>query len=248
MNKKIFWLSIAAVIASFIGGFITANSLNRKDLSTLRAENENLKNSQTATSKNNEELSLTEAEIRSRIAEADRNPNNFGFQKNLGLALYNYATMKQDTELLAEVSRVLTRVYENNPSDYEAIVALGNINFDVGYFKKNNENLQKAREFYQKALKQKPKSADVQTDLGLTYFLSNPPETDAAIVEFRKALEANPKNEKTLEVLTQALLTQNKRDEAEKYIVRLREINPNNQILTTVETPFRQTENNLQKQ
>lgn len=248
MNKKIFWLSIAAVIASFAGGFFTANSLNRKDLSVLRAENENLKSNQVAANEGDEELSLTEEEIRSKIVEADKNPTNFGFQKNLGLALYNYATMKKDTELLAEVSRLLMRVYENNPNDYEAIVALGNISFDTGYLKKNNEDLKKARGFYQKALKQKPKDADVQTDLGLTYFLSNPPETDAAIVEFQKAIEANPKHEKTLQVLLQALLSQNKRDEAEKYINRLREINPSNQILTTMDAPFAQTENSLQKQ
>lgn len=248
MNKKMFWLSIVAVIASFIGGFFTANSLNRKDLSALRVENENLKKNRTASSQSDEELSLTDEEIRAKISEADRNPNNLAFQKNLGLALYNYAAMKQNAELLAEVSRLLTRVYENNPNDYEAIVTLGNINFDIGYFNKNNENLKKARGFYQKALEQKPKDADVQTDLGLTYFLSNPPETDAAIVDFKKSLQTNPKHEKTLQVIIQALLSQNKQDEAEKYIARLREINPNNQILTTVKEPVAQTEDNLQKQ
>jgi tetratricopeptide (TPR) repeat protein len=247
MNKKIFWLSIAAVIASFVGGFFTANSLNRKDLSDLRAENERLKKNQVDSNQTVEEMSLTEDEIRAKIAEADKNPNNLPFQKNLGLALYNYASMKQNAELLAEVSRLLTRVYDNDQSDYQIVVTLGNIKFDIGYFKKNNDDFKNARVFYQKALEQKPKDVDVRTDLGLTYFLSNPPEADPAIVEFQKSIQINPKHEKTLQVLIQALLSQNKRDEAEKYIARLREVNPENQILMNLNAPFSTAESNLQK-
>ncbi len=217
-------------------------------MSALRAENENLKKNQTATNQTDDELSLTDDEIRAKITDADRNPNNLAFQKNLGMALYNYASMKQNAELLQEVLRLLTRVYDANPNDYETVVALGNVNFDIGYFKKDNEHLKKSRAFYQKALEQKPKDADVQTDLGLTYFLSNPPETDAAIADFQESLLANPKHEKTLQVLIQALISVNKRDEAEKYIARLKEINPNNQIFTTLGTPSAQGESNLQKQ
>ncbi len=247
MNGKLFWLSIIAVIVSFLGGFLLANALNRNELNSLRAERERLAKSTYQTSQSASELVLNDEEIREKIAEADRNPKNFAFQKKLGLALYRYAAMKQDAELLVEVGRILTRAFESNRQDYDVAVTLGNIFFDIGYFKKDDEQFQKAREFYQTALEQRPNDADVRTDLGLTYFLINPPENDAAISEFQKSLQINPKHEKTLQVMAQLLLSQNKTEEAEKYIVRLKNVNSNNQFLPELESQISQIKNNSQK-
>ncbi len=226
-----------AVIISFFGGFLLANSLNRNELNTIRAEIERLKNS---SPQDKSEVSLSDEEIRQKIAEADKNPENFNFQKNLGLALYRYATMKQDAQLLAEIARLLTRANQQDAKDYEVLITLGNCYFDIGYIKKDNENLTKAREFYQKALSQKPNDVDVRTDLGLTYFLVNPPETDKALAEFQKSLQTNPKHEKTLQVTAQALLSQKKVAEAANYLTRLREINPENQFLPELESQLSQ--------
>lgn len=237
MNKKVFWISLVAVIISFFGGFLLANALNRNELNTIRAEIERLKNS---SPQDKSEVSLSDEEIRQKIAEADKNPENFNFQKNLGLALYRYATMKQDAQLLAEIARLLTRANQQDAKDYEVLITLGNCYFDIGYIKKDNENLTKAREFYQKALSQKPNDVDVRTDLGLTYFLVNPPETDKALAEFQKSLQIDPKHEKTLQVTAQALLSQKKVAEAANYLTRLREVNPENQFLPELESQLSQ--------
>ncbi len=237
-------LSITAVIISFIGGFLVANALNRNDLSALRAENDRLKNAQTQTAGNDSELSLSDEEVREKIAEADQNPTNLNFQKNLGLALYRYATMKQDPKLLAEVGRVLNRAFENDPKDFDVAVTLGNIYFDIGFYEKANQPLEKAREFYQKALEQKPNDADVRTDFGLTYFLIDPPDFDKSIAEFQKALQTNPKHEKTLQVMAQVFIKQNKAAEAEKFVARLKEVNSNNQYLPELETQISKLKNN----
>lgn len=248
MDKKLFWISMAAIIISFFGGFLLANALNRNELNTLRAEAERLKSSSNAAPNNNAELSLSDEEIRQKIAEADKNPDNFNFQKNLGLALYRYAAMKQNVLLLAEVARLLTRASQKDEKDYDVLIALGNSYFDIGYIKKDDENLKKSREFYQKALTQKPNDADVRTDLGLTYFLVNPPETDKALAEFEKSLQTNPKHEKTLQVMAQAFLSQNKTVEAEKYLTLLKEVNPKNQFLPELDLQFSQTKNGAPKQ
>jgi tetratricopeptide (TPR) repeat protein len=248
MKTKVLLLTTVAVLLSFAGGFLLANALNRNELNSLRGENERLKNTQAASRQNESENGLSDEEIREKIAEADRNPNNFAFQKGLGLALYRYATVKQDTKLLEEVARLLSRASELNSKDYDVIVALGNLYFDIGYYKKNNEDFQKAREFYQKALEQKPNDTDVRTDLGLTYFLTNPPETEKAVAEFQKSLGANDKHEKTLQVLTQALISQNKTAEAEKYLDLLREVNRDNENLPELTTQLAQSKGNLEKQ
>ena len=247
MNGKVFGLSIVAVIVSFIGGFLLANALNRSELNLLRGENERLKTTQNEPNQNQIGLTLTDEEIREKIAEADRNTDNFAFQKNLGLALYRYAAMKQDADLLAETGRILSRAYEINKQDYDVLVALGNIYFDIGYFKKDNIQFQKARNFYSLALQQKPNDVDVRTDLGLTYFLTNPPENERAISEFQKSLQTNSKHEKTLQVITQALLSQNNAVEAEKYLLKLKEVNSENQYLAELESRLSQVKGNSQK-
>jgi tetratricopeptide (TPR) repeat protein len=240
MNIKAFWLSIGLVVLSFIGGFFLANALNKSELETLRAENNRLKNSQTNSNQNDSEATLSDEEIQKRIAEADRNPNNLQAQKNLGLALYKYASIKKDTKLLDEVARLLNRAYEKNPADKDVTVTLGNLYFDKGFYEKDNESLKKAREFYGKILEQTPNDFEVRTDNGLTYFLQNPPENEKAIAEFEKSLKENPKHEKSLQFLIQALLKQGKTQEAENYLAKLKEINPTTPSIAEIQKQIAQ--------
>lgn len=243
MNGKVLWLSIVAVVVSFAGGFLVANALNRNEMNQLRAENGRLTTTAAESKQTESESNLSPEEIRSRIAEADKNPNDAAFQKNLGLALYQYGAMKKDSETLAESGRLLNRAHEINPKDYDVIVTLGNAFFDIGYFKNDNPAFEKSREYYQKALELKPLDVDVRTDFGLTYFLTNPPEYEKAVAEFQKSLQANPKHEKTLQVMAQTLLAQNKIAEAEKFVARLKEANANNQYLAQLETQIANSKN-----
>lgn len=245
MDKKLIWLSVLAVIISFIGGFLLANTLNRSELDALRAENGRLKDAQTQPAS---ETDLTADEIRQKITQADQNPDNFSFQKNLGIALYRYGAMKQNASLLADASRILQRANDLNPKDYEVLVALGHSFFDIGYIRKENENFQKSREFYEKALDQRPNDVDVRTDYGLTFFLENPPNNEKAISEFQKSLEENPKHEKTLQFLIQAFLKTGKKQDAENYLAKLKQIDPNAPSLSEIEVQTAQTNNNLQQQ
>jgi tetratricopeptide (TPR) repeat protein len=247
MNAKIIWLSILAVVLSFVGGFYLANSLNRTELNTLRAENESFKKNPVGKAQNDSDSTLSDDEIRQKIVEADNNPTNFSFQRNMGLALYRYGAMKQDAGLIAESARLLQRAFDSNPQDYDVIVALGNVNYDIGYFKKENKSFEKSREFYQKALAQKPADADVRTDLGLTYFLADPPDIEKAVAEFQKSLESNPKHERSLQFMIQALLKQNKRTEAEKYHARLKAVNPQTPDLDELDSPVSSDGSTIQK-
>jgi tetratricopeptide (TPR) repeat protein len=217
------------------------------ELDALRAENTRLKSEPLKSEQNQSELALTETEIRTKIEEADRNPTDFSFQKNLGLALYRYAAMKQDTVLLAEIEKILKRAYDLNDKDNEVTVALGNLQFDLGYLKKKNENFEKAREYYLKALERNPKDVNVRTDYGLTFFLQNPPVHEKAIAEFRKSLEDNPKHERTLQFLTQALLQTGNTAEAEAHLAVLKELNPKTPNLAELQTQIENGKNSAEK-
>ena len=246
MNKKALIISIIAVLVSFIAGFFVANAFNRKEITDLQAEVGRLKNTQKNTPEPDTETALSEDEIRAKIAEADANPENIEFQKNLALALYRYSTIRQDTVWLPDVLRLLNRAYEKNPKDYNLIVIIANIYFDFSQNKDEAESLKKSRDFYQKALAIKPNDADVRSDFGLTYLLANPPEIEKAVAEFNKALKINPKHEKTLQNMAQAMTAAGKTKEAEDFINKLKDVNPKNEAIAELTSQLTKSTNNPQ--
>lgn len=223
MNRNALLIGIVSALIGVVGGFLLANTLNRGELSTLRTENERLK-TQTGSGGS----SLNEGEINATIAKADQNVADLTLQRNVGVAIYRYAAMKQDVTLLQQSVRILTRAFDLKPDDYDVILTLGNAYFDIGYFSKDNDALAKAREFYTKALVVKADDVNVRTDVGLTYFLETPPDFARSITEFRRSLDKDPKHEKTLQFMIQALAKQNNFAEASKYLDQLRAVNPQN--------------------
>jgi tetratricopeptide (TPR) repeat protein len=223
---------IVAALAGLVAGFLLANSVNRNELSTLRAENESLKSGRPDAGAQNTQSTLTEEEIAATIARADQRPDDFQTQRSVGVAIYRYGAMKEDAKLIRRSIQILDRAVSLSPGDYDVILTLGHANFDVGYFEKNNESLARARTFYQKALAMKPNDPDVQTDMGLTYFLETPQDLENSVAEFRKSLASNPKHEKTLQFIVQALAKQNKISEASNYLDQLRTVNPRNESIT----------------
>lgn len=236
MNKSFIWISVLAVLIAFTGGFLIANSLNRSEFLTLKAENERLKTNPPANANTNEQ-ELSDEEIKQKIAEADQNPDNFNFQKNLGIGLYRYATLKQNPELLLDVERILKRAYEKNPKDQDVLVFYGNTIFDIGFAKKDNAKFEQARKIYTEALSQQPKDADIQTDFGLTYFYENPPQDDKAIAELQKTLAIKPDHERSLQYLAQIYTRQNNPAESQRYLAELKKVNPNNPIISQFQNP-----------
>jgi tetratricopeptide (TPR) repeat protein len=228
MNPKFVGLSIFAVIVSFIGGFMLANSLNKSEISRMGIASVNTNKAPVENSQNQNDVTLSKEEITARIAEADQNPTNISYQKDLGMALYKYAAMKQDAPIMMEVARLLGRVYESDPKDFEVITTLGNCYFDAGLLQTNDEIFQKSRKFYLEALAIKPNDLDVIADIGSTYSLSKTPDNAKAVAQFEKALKSDPNHERSLQGIIQVYISLKKLPEAEKLLARLEKINPQN--------------------
>jgi tetratricopeptide (TPR) repeat protein len=236
MQKNTLLFVIIGTLAGFIGGFLLANSLNRSAFQTLRPQTEpsNRATSNSSDGQGDDELSANE--IRQKIAEADKNPANFEFQKNLGVALYRYFTIKQDPALLKEAARILDRANSLNGRDFDVLVALGNARFDIGFAGKDASNFQAAREIYAKALEIKPGDPDVMTDYGLSYFIQEPPSYDKATAELQKVAAANPKHERSLQFLVRVFIKQNRLPDAEKALQKLQAINPSNDAIPELQS------------
>lgn len=119
---------------------------------------------------------------------------------------------------MARVRQLQDQV-KSNPRDFQALVELGNINFD-------QRNFQDAMNWYSKALAVDPNNVNVRTDLGMAMFYSQ--QFDAAVAEFNKSLALNPTHPETLFNMGVALLHgKNDPEGALRYWEKLVETNPN---------------------
>jgi tetratricopeptide (TPR) repeat protein len=139
--------------------------------------------------------------------------------------------MKKDAKLFPESMRILERANALNAKDFDVLVALGNAHFDLGFAEKSISEFQKARDTYSKALALQP-DENVQTDLGISYVVQDPPAHDKGATQLQKVLDSNPKNERALLYLVKAFVGQNKITDAEKTLAKLKSVDPDNQSIS----------------
>ncbi|MCC6330119.1 MAG: tetratricopeptide repeat protein [Acidobacteria bacterium] len=231
MNKQTILVAIVTALAGSIAGFMLANTLNRSEIGPNASLGQNAVVGQPSGANVANSATLSAEEIKARIEAADRSPQDFPFQKSLGISLYRYASLKQDAALLPDTIRIMQRALDLDPADRDLQIALGNAHFDVGYFNKDNASLERARTFYNKALERVSGDVDVRADLALTYYLQTPPDLDAAIKEFEQGLAINPKHERSLQFLTQTYVKKNEIQKAGQTLDRLKAVNPSSSAI-----------------
>ena len=209
-------------ILGIAGGFLLANKLNRSEFERMRAESESARTVSTS------DADLSTEEIDQKLEEARESRDDIQFQKRLGISLYRFGTMKRDAAVIEKALEPLKRANELDPNDKEVISTLGNAYFDIGYFKKDNESLARSREFYGPLLSARPDDVETRTDLGLTYFLTEPPDLEEAAKHFEMSLAADPKHEKTLQFYIQTLAKLDRVEKAKLALATLKEVNPRN--------------------
>jgi cytochrome c-type biogenesis protein CcmH/NrfG len=108
---------------------------------------------------------------------------------NLGAAPSGQMPPVQKQQMIAQASAPLLERLKQNPRDYEALVQVGNLNYD-------GQQYTEAISYYERALKIRPENPDVRTDMGTAYwYLGN---ADRALEEFSKSLKYQPDHPGTL--------------------------------------------------
>lgn len=163
-------------------------------------------------------IAANSAQAQSAMDQADRQPRSFDAQ--MGAAAVFYQAGAFDKAAL-----YLNRALTINPNNADALTAMGDTKYDAGDYGS-------AASFYERSLAQRPSDVDVRTDLGNSYFQRTPPDFDRAIVEYRKALQLDPKHEKTLQNLAAAALRKGDKQTARDAVEKLAGVNPSNQFAT----------------
>jgi tetratricopeptide (TPR) repeat protein len=156
-------------------------------------------------------------EVTSVIERARKEPANFEAQMQA-------ADMFKQINRFEGAIEFYERAAKTRPKDFKLLVALGDANFEL-------KRYEEAERWYQSALKQNPNDATARNDLGLSFYLRSPRDLDRAISAFQDALKIDPRYEKSLQNLTQALIDKGEKAAAGETLKRLEAVNPNNSAI-----------------
>lgn len=214
MTRENVLFGIIGLLLGFIVGFIFTSTVNQRAIANQRPASTSAPAA--GMSGGGDEAAVQrEAEATARVAREARED----FDAQLKAAQANYKAARYDDAL-----EFLLQANKLRPEDYEVLVLLGNVNYEANHF-------ETAGRWYAAALMKRPDDINVRNDLGLTYFLRQPPEIDRAIEEFRRSLEQDPQHQQSLQNMVVALSRRGETAEAERMLVRLEQVAPSNPLL-----------------
>jgi cytochrome c-type biogenesis protein CcmH/NrfG len=257
LNKKVLVAGALGVVLGFLAGFFLADGINRREQEKLRTELASARagapaqqstgagkaQQASAPAGNDSFPTLTDEQLGNAVRQADADPSNAELQNKVGQALYFYAWEKGNSQILPEVARILKRAHELDPKNYRTTVIAGDAHFLIASQSGDAAKLGEARKFYEAALAAQPDDAQVRTNLGRTYFFDKPPNPQRAITEYRRALQADPKQELSLQSLAAALIETGGFEEAARRLDELEKVNPSNTELAGLRAQLEQKRN-----
>lgn len=226
MNKDNVLYCIIGLLAGCIVGFIFANSVNQsgtaprqQTANSSARQNSNLPPDHPAVPSNGvaDQGGAMQEQVTAQIQQARNEPDNFEAQVKAADLYYQIHRFDDAIEFLLRANKL-------RADDYGTIVKLGNANFETGSY-------ETAEKWYTAALLKNADDINVRTDLGLTFFLRNPPDYERAIQEYRASLQRDPRHEQTLQNMVVVLTRVGNIKEAEEMLARLQEVNPTNEAL-----------------
>jgi tetratricopeptide (TPR) repeat protein len=254
-GQKILY-AFAGLLAGALAGFLFANSANRKELDSLRAEVAHAKSGAQETANNSGRRAQqqqpasdssapampSEQELRELIAKADARSDDGDYQRQVGQGVYMYSLAQGAPALMPEAIRLLKRAEKSDPKNYQTVLLLGNAHFALGQ-NGDAKKYEEARAYYLRALETKPDDPNLHALLGMTYYFATPSDPRRAIDEYRKSLAKDPRHEMALQNIAVALLATGAKQEASQRISELEKVNPNNNDLSSLRAQLAQAEN-----
>jgi tetratricopeptide (TPR) repeat protein len=252
-GQKILYAAIG-LLAGALAGFLFANSANRKELDSLRADLARAKSGAQETTKDSGRRTQqpatdssapampTDQEIHDLIAKADARSDDGDYQRQVGQGVYMYSLAQGAPALMPEAIRLLKRAEKSDPKNYQTVLLLGNAHFALGQ-NGDARKYDEARAYYQRALETKPDDPNLHALLGMTYYFASPSDPRRAIEEYRKSLAKDPRHEMALQNIATALLATGATQEASQRISELEKVNPNNNDLSNLRAQLAQSQN-----
>jgi tetratricopeptide (TPR) repeat protein len=219
MTKHNLLFGIIGLLIGAIAGFIFANSVNQRGLSSKTsagqvAANGPAEGAMPSNAVADQTRGPMPPEVAAALQTAKSQPDNYEAQMQAGDLYYQIRRFQ-------EAIQYWTRANQIKPNELEPLKKLGEANFYAA-------NLPMAAKWYTSYLEKKPDDLDVRTDLGLTFLISQPPDIGRAISEFKTVLRSDSNHEHALQDLVVALTRKGEIKEAETTLEHLQKVNPSN--------------------
>jgi tetratricopeptide (TPR) repeat protein len=221
MNKENSLYGIIGLLLGLIIGYAGTNSLNGQPPAPEAAESAQSAslppNHPPAGGEGSPANGSPQGETMVVIEQARKDPSNFDAQMKAADQFRQINRKEGELEFYLNAVKI-------KPNDYDLLVRLGDTTFDLARYTDSAK-------WYEQALKIKPNDPTVQMDLGLTFYLRQPRDLDRAIEQFRAALKSDPRHEKSLQNLTQALIEKGDKNAAADTLKQLEQVSPGNQSI-----------------
>ncbi len=229
MKRETIIAALIGLAAGLIVGFVTANSLNKTGYEAATSPISERPTDGQAMPANHPAIGTSAGQttggalpqVTEAIERAKNEPTNFEAQMTAADLYYQIQRFEEAAKFYEAASKL-------RPADIEPITKLGNSLFE-------SEKYVEAEKQYLRVLEKEPKNINVRTDLGLTFFLREPPDLDRAIKEYNTTLETDPVNEIALQNLTLAYRNAGDAPNANATMDRLKKVNPANPLFTKSE-------------
>lgn len=160
-------------------------------------------------------------DVQATLKKAKDNPSD-------AQAQIDAAKMEYQINRIPEAIEYLKQAHNDDPKDLNTTAIIASLYFD-------QKNYSEAENWYKQALLIKPDEPELLTELGATYIERNPPDPDKAIGSIQFALKINPKDTHALAHLTEAYLLKKDAPSAEDSLKRIKDAEPNNQMISTLQ-------------
>ena len=183
----------------------------------------------------NGDLDGNVAKILAAIEKAKSQPQDFEAQMTAADLYYQIRRFEEAAKFYEIAAKL-------RPTDAEPLVKAGNAYFDDAQTAANNGDDKTAtpkfvlaEKWYLEALQKEPRNIIARTDLGLTFYLRDPPDIERAIKEYKTSLTIDPDHEITLQNLAAAYKASGDQGSYQTTMEKLRKVNPGNPVFTKTE-------------
>jgi len=165
------------------------------------------------------------AQVQQVIEKAKSNPNDFQSQVEA-------AKIFNQVGRVAETVEYLKKAYAIDTNKFNELGAAG----FLGQYYFDQKDYAQSETWFNRAIKAEPNEPDLYVLLAETYIQREPPQPDQAVAQLQQALKLDAKSGHALGHLIEAYALKNAARAAEETLNRLKEADPTNQRMSTLES------------
>ena len=222
MNRK-YLFGVAGLAVGFIAMFFVTKSINKNAAAPITSSNRPAA-ARPAGAPGQPNQQQMMGEVREAIEKAKSSPKDFEAQARVAGMYYQIGMTQEAVEYMKKAYDI----------DSTASGKMGIQSYVAQYYFEKKDYTE-AEKWFRHAIEVEPDNTDLLVHLGVVFIQRTPPDPDKALNFIQSALKQNPKDGHALGHLISAFALKKDARGAEEAFKRLKEAEPNNQMIPNYE-------------